>query len=182
MEAHAGEREGGVWRLAFLGAAALACVELGACRSKPSSNIVVLYPDGGTRWIDPNKIIPGPIRHPTLTDQQVARITALQKTFAEVDDSSLEKWLDDFKHDANVDRELSVYEHIASAYSSYTAATQRLGPAAKREVYALLMLRSGSTEAETLARAKLQNLDETQARAALRGYTEPPHPVRVTNE
>ena len=162
--------------LAMLGAVAAA-----ACRNERPANVAVLFPDGGTRWIDPNKVLAGPVRHEVLTDTQTARITALQRTFRDVDDSPIEKWIDDFKHDANVDRELSVYEAIAKAYVSYTGANP-VSLEARREVYSLLLIRSGTTSEEALARTKLRALDERQAREVLRQYGEPPHPIRVTDK
>jgi hypothetical protein len=43
----------------------------------------------------------------------------------------------------------------------------------------LLLVRSGATDEETLAHVKLRLLDEKRARAVLRSYTAPPHPIRV---
>jgi len=103
----------------------------------------------------------------------------VQHTLAEVDPSSLDRWLDDFKHDMNADRELSVYEGIARAYDAYITANPALGRAARMDVYSLLLVRSGTTEKDALARATLHVLGEKQAREALRLYTEPPHPIRV---
>jgi hypothetical protein len=169
-------------RVALLAAGAAgtsAIALLGACESKPTAQVAVMSrTDGTVRWVDSTKLESSPIQHETLTDLQIARISALQKTFADVDSSSLEKWLDDFKHDENVDRELSVYEDIAKAYASYTAANP-LPVAARREVYSLLLVRSGTTEEETLAHTKVRILDEKRARAVLRSYMAPPHPVRV---
>jgi hypothetical protein len=150
-----------------------------ACRCDSPREIAVLYADGGTGWVNTANLIAGPIQHQGLTDQQTARIAALQRTFADVDDSSFQKWIDDFKHDANVDRELTVYEHIASAYADYIAANPALGQPARREVYSLLVMRSQATEAETVARTKLRALDAKEVRDVLRRYKEPPHPIRV---
>jgi hypothetical protein len=148
---------------------------LAGCSSHPSAEVAVTYPDGGTGWVSSSKLNVGPIQHAVLTEQQTARIAALQRTFAEVDGSSLEKWLDDFKHDANVDRELSVYEEIARAYTSYIRANRTMSQAAKREVYSLLLMRSGTTEEQTLARARLRVLDEKQARDVQRALMSPTH-------
>jgi hypothetical protein len=153
-----------------------------ACRSNPPGEVAVLYPDGGTRWVTSAHLIAGPVQHPVLTDQQTARIAALQSVFAEVDGSSLEKWLDDFKREADVDEELSVYEDIARAYTSYIAANSTINQAAKRDVHSLLLMRSGATEEQTLAHARLQVLDQKQAGDVLRRYARPPDPVRVTGK
>jgi hypothetical protein len=146
-----------------------------ACNSP--ERIPVQQEDGGVQWVQRAKIVAGPRQHETLTAEQVARITRLQKTFAEVDSSTLAKWLDDFKHDANVDRELSVYESIATAF--VTCTSQHLLTAdERREAYSLLLVRSGASEEETLAHAKLRYLNRDQARELLREYTAAPQPVR----
>src|SRR4051812_46034993 len=74
---------------------------------------------GQVKWVDPKTIQPGPIRHEALTENQLARIRALHATFAEVDPNPLEKWIDDFKRDADPDRELAVWERMARAYRRY---------------------------------------------------------------
>jgi len=59
-------------------------------------------------WVDPRTIQPGPIRRDALSDEQIARIHALQAVFVEVDGQRVEQWADNFKRDADPDRELRV--------------------------------------------------------------------------
>ena len=88
---------------------------------------------------DQVKLEQGPIRHPVLTDDQMNRARRLQKVFSEIDPSSLEKWVDDFKRDADPDSELKTWEQIAAAYEAYSA-SKNLPLAAKRDVYAVLLM------------------------------------------
>ena len=60
---------------------------------------------------------PNTIQHEHLSEDQLNRITKLHKTFAEVDKSSLETWVDNFKRDANPESEISVWERVARAYT-----------------------------------------------------------------
>src|SRR5690349_6756523 len=66
-----------------------------------------------TQWVDPTTLQPGPIQHAALTDRQMERVKRLQETFAGVDASPLDKWVEDFKRDRDPDHELRIYEGMA---------------------------------------------------------------------
>jgi hypothetical protein len=65
-------------------------------------------------WVDPKTIQPGPIRRDSLTSEQMARVRALQATFVEADGQTVEQWVDNFKGDADPDKELQIWEHEQS--------------------------------------------------------------------
>lgn len=136
--------------------------------------------DARTQWIDPKKLEPGPIRHASLTEEQMARVQRVQKVFSEVDPSPIEKWAEDFRRDSNPERELSLWESMASAYETFTTA-RTLTLAAKKEVFGVVLLRSGAPEEEVLKHVNLKILTEKDARDIMRLFSTQPTPVTVVS-
>ena len=128
--------------------------------------------------MDPNKLTPGPIQHAKLTDEQLARITHVQKVFHEVDSSPLEKWVDDFKRDVHPDNEITIYENMATAYEAF-ATSKALSIDAKKEVYQVVLLRSGAPEVDVIAHLKLKVLTEKDAREIMAHFSAAPEPIKV---
>ena len=131
-----------------------------------------------TEWIEPSKLQPGPIQHASLTEEQMSRVRRLQRTFSEADPSPLEKWVDDFKRDANPENELTIWEAMAKAYESFTA-NRNLTLAGKKEVFQVVLLRSGAREDDVLQHIKLKVLTEKDAREIMALFVEQPKPVTV---
>jgi hypothetical protein len=123
-------------------------------------------------------IKPGPTRHDSLTPEQVGRIRKLQVALAEVDDSSLEKWIDDFRGDADPDREIAVFEAVAQAYQAFCSSRPRT-QAQKQDAFGLLLERSGTSEEDTLGQHKLKVLTLTEAKEALSYYNKEATPIQV---
>ena len=136
--------------------------------------------DARTQWIDPKKLEPGPMRHASLTEEQMARVQRVQKVFSEVDPSPIEKWVEDFTRDANLEKELSLWESMATAYETYTT-SRTLTLAAKKEVFGVVLLRSGAPEEEVLKHVKLKILTEKDARDIMRLFSARPTPVTVVS-
>lgn len=128
--------------------------------------------------IDPKTVKPGPVRHETLTPQQTERLRKLQIALAEVDDTPLAKWIDDFRYDADPDREIAVFEAIAQAYQTFCTARPRT-LAQKQDAFALLLDRSGTTDEDTLKNHKLKILTLQEAKEALSYYRKPSAPIQV---
>ena len=136
--------------------------------------------DAKTNWVDPNKLEPGPIRHASLTEEQMTRVRHVQKTFSQVDSSPIEKWVEDFQRDANPDRELSLWETMANAYETYTS-SKNLGLDAKKEVFQVVLLRSGAPDEEVLKHLKLKVLTEKDAKEIMADFTAKPEPIRIVS-
>jgi hypothetical protein len=131
-----------------------------------------------TEWVDPSKLQLGPIQHAGLTDDQMKRIKRLQKAFGEVDPSPLEKWVDDFKRDSNPDNELKIWEGMATAYETFTA-SKNLTPDGKKDVFQVVLLRSGAADAEVLKHVKLKVLTENDAREIMALFVSKPEPTKT---
>jgi hypothetical protein len=134
-----------------------------------------------TQWIDPNKLEPGPIQHTSLTEEQMSRVKRLQSTFSEADPSPLEKWMEDFRRDANPENELKIWEAMAKAYESFTT-NRNLTLDAKKEVFQVVLLRSGAPEGDVLQHLKLKVLTEKDAREIMALFVEKPKPITVIKQ
>jgi len=97
---------------------------------------------------------------------------------AEVDDSPLQKWIDDFRHDSNPDREIAMFEAVAEAYQTFCSRHSRT-LAQKQDVFGLLLERSGTTEDDVLAHRKLKVLTSEEAKEALSYYHKAAMPIQV---
>src|SRR2546426_4100267 len=134
-----------------------------------------------TEWIDPNQLQPGPIQHASLTEEQMNRVKRLQKTFSEADPSPLEKWVEDFKRDVNPDNELKIWEAMATAYETFTA-SRNLTLDAKKEVFQVVLLRSGEPEEQVLQHLKLTALTQKDAREIMALFVEKPTPIEAIKQ
>ncbi len=119
------------------------------------------------QWVDPATLKPGPIRHEELSTEQLRRIGVVQKIFAEVDSTPLEKWIEDFKRDLHPDRELGIWEAMAAAYSRCNA-DKAFSLPQRKELFGVLLTGSGASEDEAIEHLKLKTLSEAEARSALR--------------
>src|SRR5215510_9574327 len=122
-----------------------------------------------TQWVDPASLKPGPIKHQGLSPKQMERIYKLRDTLAEVEHSPIEKWVDNFKRDANPDKELAIWERIADSYTRYCS-KRLLSIEAKKDVFQLLLLRSMASEQEVLNHVKLKTLSVDEAKETLKEF------------
>lgn len=121
------------------------------------------------KWIDPEQIQPGPIRHESLTDEQLTRLGKVYDVFAQVDGQPIKVWIDNFKRDIDPDQELAIWEIMASAYSQYCD-NRELSLEAKREVYQVVLLRSMVPEDQVLQHLELKVLSVDDAREVMQGF------------
>ena len=154
---------------------ALLVTVLHGCSRKaepPSNSLEVAIENtqnGEVQWVDPNEIRQGPIRRDSLTEEQMERIKALQKTFAEVDGQTVDEWVDSFKRDLNPNSELAIWERMAKAYQSYCEAHD-LSLDAKKDAYKVLLLRSMASPEEVLERVELTTLSKSDAKNVMSGF------------
>ena len=120
-------------------------------------------------WVDPKTIQPGPIRRDSLTHEQMARIRALQATFVEVDGQTVEQWVDNFKRDADPDKELRIWERMSKAFRAFCDG-RKLSPEAKKDVFSVVLLRSMASEQDVLEHMKLKVLSREDAIAVMKSY------------
>lgn len=150
---------------------------LGACQPGSST---INESEGTVQVTDSEQLSLGPIRHDSLTEKQVARITRIQRVFAEVYPASLEQTINDFKRDAHPDREIAVWESMATAYEQYLHNQPNpLGLPRKKEAFALLLSRSMMPENEAIRNANLKLLTAADAKQIMACYEAAPKPITI---
>jgi hypothetical protein len=77
----------------------VACLGCGSSTSSPEAKVA---------WVDPDVIQQGPTLHDELPGELLCRIKAVHKTFADVDGTPLEKWIDDFKRDLDPEGNIKI--------------------------------------------------------------------------
>jgi hypothetical protein len=121
------------------------------------------------QWADLASLKTGSIRRQELSPKQMERIHKLRDALGEVERSPIEKWVDNFKRDADPDRELAVWEKIADGYTRYCS-KRRLSIEAKEDVFQLLLLRSMASEQEVINHIKLKTLTVDEAKETLKEF------------
>lgn len=86
-------------------------------------------------------IKPGPIRHKNLHPLYVNSIRLIRASLFDVYPKSLEFWLDGFKRDLNPEREIAIWERIATVYLEYSS-LQELSIEQKHAAFSVIVLLS----------------------------------------
>lgn len=120
------------------------------------------------QWVDTRSLQPGPYWRDALSDAQMARLHAVRATLGDADTQSLDEWVDNFRRDADPDRELSIWEAIAGAFARYATPRPALSAAARRDVMRVLLLRSMAGEADVLERVNVDELTRDEVLDVLR--------------
>lgn len=121
----------------------------------------------------------GPIRHDSLSVDQLERIKSIQATFAEVYPVSLEETITNFKRDLNPDKEIAIWMQMANAYRKFVT-TSTPDSTKKKEAFELLLLRSMMPDDEAVKQARIKKLTDQEVNEILRYYGADPTPVTVT--
>jgi hypothetical protein len=104
----------------------------------------------------------GPIRHPVLSDDLLQRIDAFREILADVDNTTLEESLDDFKRDAHPEQEIAVWERIANTYAIFLSHNPTDDLAIKRDIFSVILIASLGmedwTEIRYLTRDQIRQL------------------------
>src|SRR5688572_14818581 len=105
------------------------------------------------------------IVHDSLTSRQIKDIERIQTVFAEVNSSSLEETIENFKRDQHPDNEISIWLKMADAYEKFTVDKKgSIGMDKKNEAYELLLLRSMMSEVEVIDKYKATSLTSEEVK------------------
>jgi hypothetical protein len=130
--------------------------------------------------LDPNEIRMNEIVHDELTDEQLAQIKKIHSTFQELDNSSLEQTITDFKRDVNPDNEIAIWLTMAEAYQNYLkSVNDTIDLNTKIEVYRLILSRSMMPDDEAIKNSTLTLLTKAEAKKVLKFYKAKPDPIDV---
>ena len=118
--------------------------------------------------------------HDSLTTEQINDITRIQEVFSEVNSTSLEETINNFKRDQHPDNEIAIWLKMADAYQRFTLRTDKsIAHDKKSEAYELILLRSMMTEEEVLDKSTPEVLTKDEVKEILSYYTDTPQPLKV---
>lgn len=133
-----------------------------------------------TTKVDISTLHQSPVVHDTLSQAQLEKIGFIYKTFTEVQPSTLEETITDFKRDQNPDNEIAIWLSMASAYQKFVQKKGTgLNIASKKEAYKLILLRSEMGGKEAVAEAKPKLLSPADVADILSFYDQAPEPIKV---
>jgi hypothetical protein len=121
----------------------------------------------------------GPVVHDTLSKEQLEKIAKIHSTLAEVNRASLEETITNFKRDQNPDREIQIWQNIASAYEMFIKKHASLDLVKKDEAFKLLLLRSMMPASDAIEAAKLKVLNKAEVTELLTYYNAEPEKISI---
>ena len=125
------------------------------------------------------EITQGPIVLENLSSAQLEKIMKIQRVFAEVNPSTLEETIDDFKKDQNPDNEIAIWLAMANAYEKFTSKNKTLDMNKKEEAYKLILMRSMENEADAKAETNLKFLTDKEVAEIFSYYALEARPITV---
>ena len=84
-------------------------------------------------------LLPGPIRHGELPPDLVTRIKAFKQALGDVEPSSLEATIENFRRDMHPEREVEIWERIARSYQDFTTKHAITEFQARSDVFGVLL-------------------------------------------
>ncbi|GEM66381.1 hypothetical protein SF1_43630 [Sphingobacterium faecium NBRC 15299] len=126
-----------------------------------------------------NDLTLGPVVHDTLNNDQIEKITKIQIAFSEVNPSTLEETISNFKRDQNADNEIAIWLAMARAYEKFMLTHKEIGLDKKKEVYQLILMRSMEDEEAILAKANLTLLNNKEIAEIFSYYNFEAKPIAV---
>lgn len=125
-----------------------------ACHADDTTTPATIKTDSATNFH------PAPVIHDSLSAAQLEKIKKIQEAFAEVNPSSLEETIADFKKDSHPDNEITLWLVMANTYKQFTAGHKELSPVEKQEAYKLILTRSMWDESNAKQQAQLRLLTD----------------------
>ena len=112
-----------------------------------------------------NKII-----HEELPEDLMNRIVKFHGMLKEVNDTPLDKTIENFKRDQNPENEIAIWEHISNCYIGAINDHKVNSIDEKKEIYGLFLYRSMMPKESVLAQMKLTTLSRSKAIELLDSY------------
>ncbi|OMQ11731.1 hypothetical protein [[Flexibacter] sp. ATCC 35103] len=127
--------------------------------------------------IDPNQLIPGPIVHDKLSDEQIEKITKIQSVFSDVYPISLEDSIKNFKRDRNPDNEIRVWYNMMNAYEKFVSKDPQITLEKKSEAFKLILSRSMMDESKVRNQTEFRVLNDNEVNEIFANYTLQSKPI-----
>lgn len=151
---------------------------IAACDRKNAQSETTEARESETVWLDPNEIRLSPTMHEKLPDELLERIKVVHATFADVDETPLDKWISDFKRDADPEPNVKIWEDMKIAYEDYCD-RRELPLETRKEVFRVVLFRSMASPKDVLERIDLSILSPDDASEIMKAYPSEPKPIDV---
>lgn len=102
----------------------------------------------------------GIIKHSALSEELIERIKAFKQVLVDVEKIPLEQTIDNFLQDTNPEREIRIWEKIASAYQSFISENLITDTVIKKEIYWVAL--SASTGEDNFSNIKKLNKNQIE--------------------
>ena len=136
--------------------------------------------DNQTQTVSIDSLTMSPEVHDSLSADQTTKIKKIYNTFAEVNPSTFEETISNFKRDQNPDNEINVWLDMATTYENFISTRpSKINLDKKKEVYKLILVRSMMSSDEAKSQAELKLLNDNEIKEILDGYDKVPKPLIV---
>ena len=133
-----------------------------------------------TQTVSIDSLTMSPEVHDSLNDDQTTKVKKIYNAFSEVNPSTLEETISNFKRDQNPDNEINVWLNMATTYENFISTRpSKLDLDKKKEVYKLILIRSMMSADEAKSQAGLKLLNDSEIKEILDGYDNTPKPIIV---
>ncbi|GAA0733919.1 MULTISPECIES: hypothetical protein [Aquimarina] len=116
-----------------------------------------------TITIDPNELIPGPIQHENLSEDQLTKIKSIHQTFEEVYPISLEETITNFKRDLNIDKEINLWLKMKGTFENVLNEKQYNKVEERKDVFKIILMRTMMSKNEVKSNVEINELSENDA-------------------
>jgi len=131
------------------------------------------------KTINVNNLTLSPVIHDTLSSDQIKSIEKIQTAFSEVNGSTLEETITNFKKDQHRDNEIAIWLAMANAYEKFTAKHTLVDIKKKKEAYGLILMRSMVNEGDAKAKSHLKLLTDKEVSEIFSYYNLAAKPITV---
>ena len=133
-----------------------------------------------TQTVSIDSLTMSPEVHDSLNDDQTTKVKKIYNAFSEVNPSTLEETISNFKRDQNPNNEINVWLNMATTYENFISTRpSKLDLDKKKEVYKLILIRSMMSADEAKSQAGLKLLNDSEIKEILDGYDNAPKPIIV---
>src|SRR6266436_6156283 len=99
-----------------------------------------------TKRMRPSDLHKGPIQDAVLPDDFIDRVRTFKAVLSDVDRTTLEETIDNFKRDMHPEEELAIWERIANTYQLFISHNPTTDLAIRKEIFAVLLGASMGTD------------------------------------
>jgi hypothetical protein len=139
-----------------------------------SPNMVQARLEGvaGVVWLDARELNANTYQHPPFTEEIRDHLRQIMASIGEVYPLSLEQWEDGFRRDANPEKEIALWLHLAEVYSRLTAEAD-LSLGQKTDYFRILVGCMNSPRKHVLQVVTLSEISKAEATSVIEAFFGP---------